>query len=152
MTLAILFAYILSICFSIPLLAQPVSLGINILLLALVVSMTSVTQVSSWFGFILVLIYIGGLLVMFAYVTALIPNMMFKQLRVTVFQFSLFILFLFMFFMSKISTLSDSFHELEVFPWISDQSKISLILSSNFNLGNLNRAGYYFTNCTNCRS
>nr|YP_010400365.1 NADH dehydrogenase subunit 6 [Drupina grossularia]UQS76064.1 NADH dehydrogenase subunit 6 [Drupina grossularia] len=72
---------ILSMAFSgfllLPLMAQPLSLGLVIMLCTLLMCMVSAITLSSWYGYILFLIYVGGLLVMFAYVAALSPNVLF---------------------------------------------------------------------------
>nr|YP_010258380.1 NADH dehydrogenase subunit 6 [Tonoscolex birmanicus]AGW95953.1 NADH dehydrogenase subunit 6 [Tonoscolex birmanicus] len=52
----------------------PIMLGINILALALTLSATLASSMSSWYAFLVFLIYIGGMLVMFAYFLALTPN------------------------------------------------------------------------------
>nr|BDQ44218.1 NADH dehydrogenase subunit 6 [Polypheretima elongata] len=52
----------------------PIMLGINILIMALLLSATLATSMSSWYAFLVFLIYIGGMLVMFAYFLALTPN------------------------------------------------------------------------------
>lgn len=51
-----------------------ISLGRILLIRALVVSLTTASAVSSWYGFILFLIYITGILVLFGYFLALTPN------------------------------------------------------------------------------
>nr|BDQ43802.1 NADH dehydrogenase subunit 6 [Metaphire megascolidioides] len=52
----------------------PIMLGINILTMALLLSATLATSMSSWYAFLVFLIYVGGMLVMFAYFLALSPN------------------------------------------------------------------------------
>nr|QED22518.1 NADH dehydrogenase subunit 6 [Amynthas sp. FJ201111-04] len=52
----------------------PIMLGINILAMALLLSATLAASMSSWYAFLVFLIYIGGMLVMFAYFLALTPN------------------------------------------------------------------------------
>nr|BDQ44322.1 NADH dehydrogenase subunit 6 [Amynthas phaselus] len=52
----------------------PIMLGINILIMALLLSATLATSMSSWYAFLVFLIYVGGMLVMFAYFLALSPN------------------------------------------------------------------------------
>nr|BDQ43503.1 NADH dehydrogenase subunit 6 [Metaphire sieboldi] len=52
----------------------PIMLGINILTMALLLSATLATSMSSWYAFLVFLIYVGGMLVMFAYFLALTPN------------------------------------------------------------------------------
>nr|YP_009469110.1 NADH dehydrogenase subunit 6 [Charonia lampas]AOY34916.1 NADH dehydrogenase subunit 6 [Charonia lampas]AVC55724.1 NADH dehydrogenase subunit 6 [Charonia lampas] len=60
-----------------PLMAQPLSLGLVIMFSTLMMCSVSAMLLSSWYGYILFLIYVGGLLVMFAYVAALSPNVLF---------------------------------------------------------------------------
>nr|YP_010241719.1 NADH dehydrogenase subunit 6 [Aporrhais serresiana]QTI82407.1 NADH dehydrogenase subunit 6 [Aporrhais serresiana] len=62
-----------------PLMAQPLSLGLVIMLSTLLMCCLSAMFLSSWYGYILFLIYVGGLLVMFAYVAALSPNVLFMS-------------------------------------------------------------------------
>nr|BBQ05077.1 NADH dehydrogenase subunit 6 [Cipangopaludina japonica] len=76
MTTLILSSMGLTFCFMIPLMVQPLSLGFCIMVLTLLMCMLIGMFLSSWYGFILFLIYVGGLLVMFAYVVALIPNIL----------------------------------------------------------------------------
>nr|BDQ43581.1 NADH dehydrogenase subunit 6 [Amynthas quintanus] len=52
----------------------PIMLGINILVMALLLSVTLATSMSPWYAFLVFLIYVGGMLVMFAYFLALAPN------------------------------------------------------------------------------
>nr|YP_009353861.1 NADH dehydrogenase subunit 6 [Myadora brevis]AQZ26166.1 NADH dehydrogenase subunit 6 [Myadora brevis] len=57
---------------------HPLSMGAMILLLSGLSSILIGMEVSSWFGYVIFLIYVGALLVMFAYVAALAPNPEFK--------------------------------------------------------------------------
>nr|ATZ69777.1 NADH dehydrogenase subunit 6 [Conus miruchae] len=86
-----------SILLILPMMSQPLSLGLVIMISTLFMCLVSSMITSAWYGYILFLIYVGGLLVMFAYVAALSPNILFGGL--TPF-FSLMLLFpiLFMFF------------------------------------------------------
>nr|BDQ44244.1 NADH dehydrogenase subunit 6 [Amynthas glaucus] len=52
----------------------PIMLGINILTMALLMSVTLATSMSTWYAFMVFLIYIGGMMVMFGYFLALTPN------------------------------------------------------------------------------
>nr|BDQ43893.1 NADH dehydrogenase subunit 6 [Amynthas tokioensis]BDQ44374.1 NADH dehydrogenase subunit 6 [Amynthas tokioensis]BDQ44426.1 NADH dehydrogenase subunit 6 [Amynthas tokioensis] len=52
----------------------PIMLGINILIMALLLSATLASSMSSWYALLVFLIYVGGMLVMFAYFLALAPN------------------------------------------------------------------------------
>uniref|UniRef100_A0AB39CBY5 NADH-ubiquinone oxidoreductase chain 6 n=1 Tax=Lambis scorpius TaxID=3104388 RepID=A0AB39CBY5_9CAEN len=78
MSAIMLFSTTISILFLLPLMAQPLSLGLVIMLLTLMMCCLSALLISSWYGYILFLIYVGGLLVMFAYVAALSPNVLFS--------------------------------------------------------------------------
>nr|YP_009485293.1 NADH dehydrogenase subunit 6 [Lampsilis powellii]AUF69986.1 NADH dehydrogenase subunit 6 [Lampsilis powellii] len=54
----------------------PLSLGMMILLLAFITCTTMATM-SPWYAYMLFFIFIGGMLVMFAYIASLTPNMTF---------------------------------------------------------------------------
>nr|YP_009183172.1 NADH dehydrogenase subunit 6 [Potamilus leptodon]ALM54902.1 NADH dehydrogenase subunit 6 [Potamilus leptodon] len=54
----------------------PLSLGMMILLLAFI-TCTIVATMSPWYAYMLFFIFIGGMLVMFAYIASLTPNMTF---------------------------------------------------------------------------
>jgi len=54
--------------------STPISLGFWVLLLSLFVSVFCGSFFISWFGFTVFLIYIGGILVIFSYFTAIQPN------------------------------------------------------------------------------
>nr|ACL99783.1 NADH dehydrogenase subunit 6 [Haliotis tuberculata coccinea] len=72
---------VFSVCFSLlavmPVLSQPLALGVVVLLFSLFSCVMVGLCVSSWYGYVLFLVYVGGLLVMFAYVAALVPNSIF---------------------------------------------------------------------------
>nr|UVW93484.1 NADH dehydrogenase subunit 6 [Rivularia ovum] len=76
MTVLIMSSLGLTFGFIIPLMAQPLSLGFCIIVFTLLMCILISMFLSSWYAYILFLIYVGGLLVMFAYVAALIPNIM----------------------------------------------------------------------------
>nr|YP_010943704.1 NADH dehydrogenase subunit 6 [Ennucula tenuis]WLV28174.1 NADH dehydrogenase subunit 6 [Ennucula tenuis] len=79
----ILFSFIslvLSVIFVMPLMFQPLSLGGWIMIMALFCTLMMGLDCNSWFGYVLFLMYVGGLLVMFAYVAALTPNLIFYGL------------------------------------------------------------------------
>nr|AOR87107.1 NADH dehydrogenase subunit 6 [Streptosyllis sp. THS1] len=88
----------LSILISVMLTYTPLTLGFMILFLTLMISVLLSLMYSSWLGVCTVLIYIGGLLVMFSYFIAMNPNMKFdfKLMSMGIFiSFSfLFLLFL----------------------------------------------------------
>lgn len=64
----------LSIGLSIILTWTPLTLGIWIIILALSISILISSIISTWFSLIIFLIYIGGILVIFAYFVAIQPN------------------------------------------------------------------------------
>nr|YP_003934266.1 NADH dehydrogenase subunit 6 [Dendropoma gregarium]AAL04456.1 NADH dehydrogenase subunit 6 [Dendropoma gregarium]ADI79377.1 NADH dehydrogenase subunit 6 [Dendropoma gregarium] len=60
-----------------PAMTQPLTLGLVILIMTLGGCSMCGLFMSSWYGYLLFLVYVGGLLVMFAYVAALIPNVVY---------------------------------------------------------------------------
>nr|YP_009169465.1 NADH dehydrogenase subunit 6 [Obscurella hidalgoi]AKL90683.1 NADH dehydrogenase subunit 6 [Obscurella hidalgoi] len=79
MTFLILTSITTSLVLLLPGMSQPLSLGLIVMLSTFFLCLISALYISSWYGYILFLIYVGGLLVMFAYVAALSPNIMFKS-------------------------------------------------------------------------
>nr|QQO80810.1 NADH dehydrogenase subunit 6 [Cryptophyllium westwoodii] len=62
------------------LMKHPMSMGLTIILQTMIVSMTTGMMFKSfWFSYILFLMYIGGMMIMFIYMTSLMPNMMFHM-------------------------------------------------------------------------
>nr|APH08656.1 NADH dehydrogenase subunit 6 [Conus nobilis] len=86
--------FIVTLAFStlliLPMMSQPLSLGLIIMISTLFMCLVSGMTISAWYGYILFLIYVGGLLVMFAYVAALSPNVLFGK---TISFFGLILLF-----------------------------------------------------------
>ncbi|CAJ1129313.1 Hypothetical predicted protein (mitochondrion) [Octopus vulgaris] len=58
-------------------LIQPLSLGFMIMLVSIFMSILISFFIYSWYGYMLFLVYVGGLLVMFMYIISLIPNLIF---------------------------------------------------------------------------
>nr|QTT61127.1 NADH dehydrogenase subunit 6 [Tritia corniculum]QTT61361.1 NADH dehydrogenase subunit 6 [Tritia sp. p LAG-2017] len=79
MSALIIFSMTVSGFLLLPLMMQPLSLGLVIMASTLLMCFISAITLSSWYGYILFLIYVGGLLVMFAYVAALSPNVLFGK-------------------------------------------------------------------------
>lgn len=52
----------------------PIILGINILAISLLLAASLATRISPWYAFLVFLIYVGGMLIIFAYFLALTPN------------------------------------------------------------------------------
>lgn len=59
----------------------PLALGFWVIILSLSIALTTSINCFSWFGFIIFLIYVGGILVIFAYFVAIQPN---QQLDLTI--------------------------------------------------------------------
>ena len=74
MTLWILTNLILASCATLTLSHSPLSSGLLILLIAISLATLYALLISSWFAFLIFLIYIGGILVIFSYFVALTPN------------------------------------------------------------------------------
>nr|QTT61205.1 NADH dehydrogenase subunit 6 [Tritia pfeifferi] len=79
MSALIVFSMTVSMFLLLPLMMQPLSLGLVVMISTLLMCFISAITLSSWYGYILFLIYVGGLLVMFAYVAALSPNVLFGK-------------------------------------------------------------------------
>nr|QRW36452.1 NADH dehydrogenase subunit 6 [Notocrater youngi] len=81
MSLGITTGLIISILFLMPLMLQPLSLGLCIMLMTMLFAILLGMTFTSWYAYILFLVFIGGLLVMFAYVSVLAPNSFFSSLK-----------------------------------------------------------------------
>nr|AIG21315.1 NADH dehydrogenase subunit 6 [Dendropoma platypus] len=79
MSAVLICAVVSYISLFLPAMAQPLSLGLNILCMTVGGCCICGLFLSSWYGYMLFLVYVGGLLVMFAYVAALIPNVVYKS-------------------------------------------------------------------------
>ena len=71
---SLLFFLTLLITSTIIILTNPISIGLSILFLALVITVSTSSFSSSWLAFLIFLIYISGILVLFAYFVSLTPN------------------------------------------------------------------------------
>nr|YP_010454052.1 NADH dehydrogenase subunit 6 [Euprymna berryi]QXJ42029.1 NADH dehydrogenase subunit 6 [Euprymna berryi] len=81
---------------------QPLSLGFMLMNMVFIVSVLVSMIIFSWYGYLLFLVYVGGMLVMFMYVISLIPNFIFLSGKVFFYFFSIFFSFMLMnFFMLK---------------------------------------------------
>lgn len=81
MVLIIFRRLVRSIAFIMPSIMQPLSLGLNIMVLSMFSCLLVGFEISRWYGYIIFLIYVGGLLVIFSYVAALTPNSFFSGVR-----------------------------------------------------------------------
>nr|QXJ42367.1 NADH dehydrogenase subunit 6 [Euprymna scolopes] len=81
---------------------QPLSLGFMLMNMVFIVSVLMSMTIFSWYGYLLFLVYVGGMLVMFMYVISLIPNFIFLSGKVFFYFFVIFLSFMVMnFFMLK---------------------------------------------------
>src|SRR6218665_841994 len=74
MTLTLYMLIIITTTFTLYLASTPIILGANILIISLLLSAVFASFIRSRFAFLVFLIYVGGILVMFAYFLALTPN------------------------------------------------------------------------------
>lgn len=74
MTIFLIYALLITLIAARFIAISPVSLGFTVLLIALVISILIVPLITSWFRFIIFIIYVGGILVIFSYFAALQPN------------------------------------------------------------------------------
>nr|BAJ24579.1 NADH dehydrogenase subunit 6 [Sipyloidea sipylus] len=59
---------------------HPLSMGLMIIIQTIIISMTTGLMYKSfWFSYILFLMYVGGMMVLFMYMTSLMPNMIFTM-------------------------------------------------------------------------
>nr|QXJ42081.1 NADH dehydrogenase subunit 6 [Euprymna sp. Type 1 GS-2021] len=81
---------------------QPLSLGFMLMNMVFIVSVLMGMIIFSWYGYLMFLVYVGGMLVMFMYVISLIPNFIFLSGKVFFYFFSIFFSFVMMnFFLLK---------------------------------------------------
>ena len=95
----------LALAFSLSLLlaSTPLLLGAWILLLTFSIAGVFSFSISSWLGIFTLLIYVGGLLVIFSYFIALAPNQIFEIK--TILLSSLFVFFCFSIFLISVKSL-----------------------------------------------
>lgn len=100
MMLTLIVTLSIRVALTIPLATAPLRLGAWILILAILFSIITAITTSSWFGLILFIIYVRGILVIFSYFTAISPN---QQLHISNILYSLLITLIltFIFFFSK---------------------------------------------------
>nr|DBA44260.1 TPA_asm: NADH dehydrogenase subunit 6 [Pachydermia laevis] len=94
----VLFSLGVSFFFMMPFMLHPLSLGLCIMFCSLVSCLLIGVVSHAWFGFILFLVFVGGLLVMFAYVSALSPNVYFSGMGLFIGGIMMWVLSFFFFF------------------------------------------------------
>nr|ANJ70607.1 NADH dehydrogenase subunit 6 [Ocypus olens] len=124
MIMMVTFILMLSILFIF--LNHPLSMGITLLIQTILVSLVSgLLNINFWFSYILFLIMIGGMLVLFIYMTSIASNEKFK--------FSMW-LFLFVIFMMMMSIISFLFIDSMFLNMINYSEKFDLDNNYNMNL------------------
>nr|YP_002327412.1 NADH dehydrogenase subunit 6 [Drosophila littoralis]ACJ43983.1 NADH dehydrogenase subunit 6 [Drosophila littoralis] len=86
---------------------HPLAMGLTLLIQTILISLiTGLMTKTFWFSYILFLIFLGGMLVLFIYVTSLTSNEMFNlSIKLTLISMSLFLMLLILtFIMDKPST------------------------------------------------
>nr|YP_010583778.1 NADH dehydrogenase subunit 6 [Scaeurgus unicirrhus]UXN83974.1 NADH dehydrogenase subunit 6 [Scaeurgus unicirrhus] len=96
MVLMMVFSLGFSLISVLIILIQPLSLGFLIMLISIFMSVVISFFIYSWYGFMLFLVYIGGLLVMFMYIISLIPNLIFFSKGMMMYMLVGFLSFFFM--------------------------------------------------------
>nr|AUI11300.1 NADH dehydrogenase subunit 6 [Calliostoma zizyphinum] len=81
MSVLVILSFCVSLSFLMVSMLQPLSLGACVMSLSVMFCLLIGVSMSSWYGFVLFLIFVGGLLVMFAYVSALAPNNFFSSAK-----------------------------------------------------------------------
>nr|BAN81983.1 NADH dehydrogenase subunit 6 [Sepia pharaonis] len=69
---------------------QPLSLGFMLMLNVVCISGLMGVVVFSWYGYMIFLIYVGGMLVMFMYIISLVPNLIFLSSKVMLYFFVIY--------------------------------------------------------------
>nr|YP_010610768.1 NADH dehydrogenase subunit 6 [Bolitaena pygmaea]WAP91588.1 NADH dehydrogenase subunit 6 [Bolitaena pygmaea] len=131
MGLMVMFSFGLCLISVLIVMIQPLSLGFVIMMISGFMSVVVSFFIYSWYGFILFLVYIGGLMVMFTYVISLVPNLIFFSKGVLLYVGLLFasfmvVNFFFMFKSIDLSTMSMNLMGIKDF----SLSMSSLIMSS----------------------
>nr|YP_010191955.1 NADH dehydrogenase subunit 6 [Diopatra cuprea]QZM06624.1 NADH dehydrogenase subunit 6 [Diopatra cuprea] len=118
---------------SIILALNPMTMSIWILLTALFFALTLASSSASWFGLILFIIYISGMLVMFSYFVAIQPNQHLEVFKIIILSsLSSFLLFLLSNFLSKPSIHIFNQHKISPFLLLSlESSSLFFILASS---------------------
>merc|ERR1712113_679020 len=80
----VLISILLLTTLTLPLISQPLRVGLTLLLSTLIACVTAGYVSSSWYAYIIFIVFIGGLLVIFAYVAALAPNSFFIPLNIKI--------------------------------------------------------------------
>lgn len=115
MSLWIISNILFTLSLSILLAPSPFTIGLTILSVALLVASIYASILSSWFAFLIYLIYVGGMLVIFSYFLALTPNQpSISRPFIPVFLITLFIILGSSFFVDMWSTTTSYFPQTRI--------------------------------------
>lgn len=98
MVMLFLQSVLFSLLVLIPIIVQPLRIGLVIILISVILRGLVGLIFVSWFGFLLFLIYVGGLLVIFAYVIVLIPNSYFFSKNIVIYFLLTFLTIIIIFY------------------------------------------------------
>lgn len=115
MFLSVFLSLILTFSFTIFLAASPLILGAWIISISLWIAIFISFSLTSWLGLMIFIIYVGGLLVIFAYFVALTPNLFIEGTTMVAASFTSFVCFFTFFSLSSIPTLT-KFSSISNFP------------------------------------
>jgi len=102
MILTIYILIIITTTFTLYLASTPIILGINILIISLLLSGVFASFIRTWFAFLIFLIYVGGILVIFAYFLALTPNQQIANSNNIIYGLISFLTFLILVYVTNI--------------------------------------------------
>lgn len=114
-----------SLVFLFPVIIQPLRLGLLVIVISFFLSLLVGYIFISWFGFLLFLIYVGGLLVIFSYVIVLMPNNYF-------FSKNIFFYFFFSFFLFFVLVITTYYYSVVVNGYFNMQDSAFLLVSDYF--------------------
>nr|WJW73928.1 NADH dehydrogenase subunit 6 [Copestylum sp. ECU3] len=121
---------------------HPLSMGLMLLIQTILICLiTGLMTKSFWFSYILFLIFVGGMLILFIYVTSMASNEMFSLSMKTIILMTILmtILFIYMLFMDKMTMMFNSMNN----EMMSLTNNMSFIKE---NILNLNKLYNYPTN------
>ena len=123
MTLYIFLTLASVLSFTLPLMLQPLSFGLTLIFLTFLYALITSLISFPWYAYMIFLIFIGGLLVIFAYIAALAPNSFFKSPKFSLLISALVIFYLIMLFI-QFDFISPTFY----FPLSTFSTKSSTII------------------------